>query len=170
MDAINCQSILSVRNSVRPKAELGSSEIGSFTYTFKVNNTSSNNITYKLSTSPMRDGYKEIDGIYYSTTTGYNLSNEDIRIVYSNNVVDNKITVAPKSSVEVTVTMDLTSTYKEMIDKIYINGSYVEGYTFLNTEDDKELVIPFLGFYGDFKSLPLLEDSCYDTDSSYNMS
>ena len=46
----------------------------------------------------------------------------------------------------------------------------MEGYTFLNSDTDSNLVIPYLGFYGDFTSLPLFEGVTYTEDKdSYNM-
>ena len=135
----------------------------------KVKNTGNDPITYTLNTKAITDEYVEYEGEFYSTTTSKELTQEDITITYSDNVVNNMITVNPNETVEITVNMKLSEEYKKAQDEIFINGSYVEGFTFLQTETDQELVVPFLGFYGDFDTLPLLEGIPYEDKKGINL-
>ena len=168
-DALTVNAMLYVNDCARPKAEMGSSKQGVYSYTMKVENIGSSAITYTLNTKAITDEYVEYEGEFYSTTTSRELTPEDITITYSSNVVDNKITVNPGQTVEITVNMELSEEYKNSQDEIFINGSYVEGFTFLQTETDQELVVPFLGFYGDFDKLPIMEGIPYEDKKGINL-
>lgn len=168
-DAITTNGLVSVEGQSRPKAELGSSSNGVYTYTMFVENISNESITYKLNTVAITDEYIEHEGIYYSNLTSRLLSNNEIEVTYSNNVNDNEVTVNPGEKVEIVVSIKLTKEFKDKQDEIFVNGSYVEGYTFLETTTDQELVVPFLAFYGDFDNLPLLEGIVYEDDSQINL-
>lgn len=168
-DAITTNALLSVNGNVRPKAELGSNEQGVYTYTMVIENIGKNDITYKLNTVTITDEYIEKDGKNYSTLTSRVLSNDEVSVTYSENVVNNEIVVKANSKAEITVKIVVSNEFKTKQDEIFTNGSYVEGYTFLQTETDQELVVPFLGFYGDFDTLPLLEDVVYDEDAQINL-
>lgn len=168
-DALTVNAMLYVNDCARPKAEMGSSKQGVYSYTMKVENIGSSAITYTLNTKAITDEYVEYEGEFYSTTTSRELTPEDITITYSSNVVDNKITVNSGQTVEITVNMELSEEYKNSQDEIFINGSYVEGFTFLQTETDQELVVPFLGFYGDFDKLPIMEGIPYEDKKGINL-
>ena len=168
-DALTVNAMLYVNDCARPKAEMGSSKQGVYSYTMKVENIGSSAITYTLNTKAITDEYVEYEGEFYSTTTSRELTPEDITITYSSNVIDNKITVNPGQTVEITVNMELSEEYKNSQDEIFINGSYVEGFTFLQTETDQELVVPFLGFYGDFDKLPIMEGIPYEDKKGINL-
>lgn len=168
-DAISTNALLSVKDAARPKAEIGSSTKGQYSYTLYVENIGTKNITYTLNTTPITDEYVEYEGQYYSTTTSRALSEEEIIISYSSNVIDNKIEVKPGEKVEIVVNLTLTDEFKNKQDEIFTNGSYVEGYTVLETTDDQNLVLPFLGFYGDFDNLPLLEGIPYEDKKGINL-
>lgn len=169
LKAVTTNAIISVENQARPKAELGSSKIGEFSYTFTISNIGDSSITYELKTQTITDNYEIIDDIAFASGTR-TLANDEVIITYSNNVIDQTITVDAFSSVTVTVNIKVTDSFKTKQDPIFTNGSYVEGYTFLETETDADLVIPYLGFYGDFSDLPLFEGVLYyDEENSYNM-
>ena len=168
-DAISSNALLSVKDSARPKAEMGSSTQGKYSYTLYVENIGTKNITYTLNTTTITDEYIEHEEQFYSTTTSRLLSNEEAIITYSSNVVDNKIEVKPGEKVEIVVNITLTDEFKNKQDEIFTNGSYVEGYTILETSDDQSLVLPFLGFYGDFDKLPLLEGIPYENKKGINL-
>lgn len=76
-----------------------------------------------------------------------------------------KIEVAPQK--EVTVHIHLTvpkDKIKELQDKMP-KGFFLEGYVLFDDADAVQpahLSIPFVGFYGDFQTLPVLEESIYD--------
>ncbi len=170
LEAVTTNAIIFVENQKRPKAELGSSKTGEFSYTFTIKNIKDSPITYKLNTVTITDNYEIIDGIAFASSKTRTLESDEVIISYSGNVKENKITVDKNSSVTVVVNIKVTEKFKEKQDEIFINGSYVEGYTFLETDTDASLVIPYLGFYGDFSDLPLFEGiAYYEGKDSYNM-
>ncbi len=89
--------------------------------------------------------------------------------------------VAPDSTVKVCVNAELTSDCKEYLDSNYINGAYIEGYTFVNSKvnyegapNDVDYSVPILGFYGSWTDASMFDknsvwDTLYDTKtkSSY---
>ncbi|MGM9899991.1 MAG: Ig-like domain-containing protein [Bacilli bacterium] len=170
LKAVTTNGIITVENQVRPKAELGSSEAGEFSYKFTISNIGNTPITYNLNTVTITDNYEISDGIAFSSVTTRTLASDEVIITYSDNVIGNSITVAGQSDVTVTVNIKVTDKFKLAQDPIFTNGSYVEGYTFLETDTDADLVIPYLGFYGDFNNLPIFEGvAYYDEEDSYNI-
>ena len=62
----------------------------------------------------------------------------------------------------VTVTIDVQDSGREYLDTYYVNGGYVEGFTFLNAlHDDVDLSLAYLGFYGSWDEAPILDDGFY---------
>lgn len=171
LDALSTSAVVNVNGCDRPKAEVGSHTNGVYEYTLEIDNFGDMPITYQIETITMTDKSELIDGLYYSTKRERILSDEEVIVEYSTNVQNGQITVSANSKVSISIKISVTSSFKTAQDDIFINGSYVEGYTFLQTTDNEPLSVPFLGFYGDFEQLPLLEGSVYEEDAQYiNMS
>ncbi len=81
---------------------------------------------------------------------------------------DTTFTVAKNSSVEVSVELTLGTKDKEYIDKSFKNGMYVEGFVNLlaQNEDQCDLILPFMGFYGDWDQAPMLDYTAYEVSKS----
>ncbi len=82
--------------------------------------------------------------------------------------------VAPGASAKLTVTLSLSDAEKNYIQTSFANGMYVEGFLKLLSQTDGQcdLTVPFMGFYGNWESAPLLDYDCYEIsdfhkDSSY---
>lgn len=165
---LNANAYLSVPGQDKPKAQLGSSLSGEYTFSFTINNFSNTELTYHLSDLCLTEDYQTIDGRNYSTTLSRVLSNYDYTISYSENVISNEIKVAANSNEIVMATIKLSESYKNAQDAIFTEGSYVEGYIIL-TNGSEVLSLPYLGFYGDWDQLHLFEGSVYEDDPLVNM-
>lgn len=135
------------------------------TFTLTVENFGDKELTYNV------DGTVQTD-LYYK---GYTLLEAD-------NLVDattgkfpisfnsNRVTVAPNSSTDLMVRVDLRNAispiYDATVEEIFENGGYVEGFVTLTSADDSvpELSIPYVGFKGEWDKAPIIDASIYDKD------
>ena len=156
--AIVSGAYLSVEGSSRPKAEVGSSENGTYTYTATVHNLTDGAKTYSLDTAALVETITELNGSNYVANSEKRLSASEVNVTYTG-LTDNKLTVAANGDATFTVTIQLTEAGKKYLDDNFPNGSYVEGFTFLTAEDDEgvSLSVPFLGFYGDWGGLTVFD-------------
>ncbi|MDE7453408.1 MAG: S8 family serine peptidase, partial [Clostridia bacterium] len=69
-----------------------------------------------------------------------------------------KFTVTAGGTAKITVTLELSDTEKKYIKESFTNGMFVEGFITLKSETDGQcdLNLPFMGFYGDWESAPML--------------
>lgn len=164
LSAIKSEAYLSVEGCDRPKAEVGSSKDGVYTYTVTVHNLSDTSKTYTLDTAVLADTVTEIDGISYIANLEKRLSSSEATVTYTG-LTGGKITVAAGSTATFTVKVALTASGKAYINDSFPNGGYVEGFTFLTADNDTDidLSVPFLGFCGDWDSLEV-----FDSDPSGN--
>ena len=154
--AMTAEAYLSVGSNDRPKAELGESKNGTYSFSFRVHNYGDTEQTYTLSASLLCEDYttdEDYPGLYFMASTEHGLDTGAVS--FSGNTV----TVAPGSSAAVTVTIRLNDADKEWIDTYFPNGNYVEGFVYLTNqaEDGVDLSLPFLGFYGDWSDAPVFD-------------
>ena len=142
-------------NGSRPKAELGDSATGSFTFTFEIRNFGDAAQTYVLSSSLLTEAVVEQYGEYFMA--GY-----ETELSGSVSFDKDSVTVAPGETVTVTVSISLSDRDKAMFAKYWANGGFVEGYVYLENaaDDGVDLNLPFMGFYGDWTKAPVF-DSAY---------
>lgn len=161
--AMDAEAYIQVEGTNKAKLELGDDpeRTGVYEMTFEVVNFSDSDKTYTLDTTVL--GQKAVGGLMkYGQVTHltYEYARElDTDITYS--AADGKVTVPAGETVKVTATVALTEGEKEYYDERFPCGAYVEGFVHLNSEDDVNLSIPFLGFYGDFTDAPTLETGSY---------
>ena len=154
MGALTANAYLSVPGSARPKVELGDNEDGFFTFTFSVHNYSDAPKTYTLRASLLCEDYKLVDeypGMYFMAEQEHGLDNSGVTFDR------NSVTVAPGASEEITVTIQLTEADKQWIHTYFPSGNYVEGYVYLESEEEVTLSLPFLGFYERWDAAPLFD-------------
>ncbi len=170
----------------RPKVEFGEDEKkkGEYTFNFHVNNfkraanENAKDLTFTPEVLFMTEEMAS-DGI---TVAEKAHMFKDIAPVFTVNGANvTKITVPAGQSVNVTVTLKLSDTEKQYLEK-FKNGMYVEGFVKLVAENDEnaelseqqcDLTLPFLGFYGDWEKAPMLDMDAYELaklqqDSSKN--
>ncbi|MBQ4467484.1 MAG: S8 family serine peptidase [Firmicutes bacterium] len=145
------------------KAELGDDpeRTGAYSYGFTVHNMTDTDQTYTPSTDMFvqypESGFMLDDTGSIGAEATYTVNGEAVE----------KITVPAKGSVEVKVDMAVAADELEFIDEYYVNGTYIEGYTFLTPEVneegaylDVEYSIPILAYYGNYS-----DASMYDVGS-----
>ena len=71
--------------------------------------------------------------------------------------------VAAGETAKVSVTVTLADADKEYLDTYFVNGGYVEGFTFLTALNAGgiDLSLPYLAFYGNWADAPVLDDGNY---------
>ena len=159
-EAIQSKAYLTV-NGERPKAELGDSADGVYSFSFEIHNVSSESVTYTLSSVLMSEAlYSQYGEIFMA---GYDWKVEG-DVTFSQNTV----TVAAGQTATVSVSIALAQDEKDFIDYYCENGSYVEGYIYLTEAGAEEasLNLPFMGFYGDWTDAPVF-DTAYWYDNSF---
>ena len=152
--AITAEAYLSVEGSQRPKAELGDNENGSYAFTFTVHNFSEASKTYQLRASLLCEDFVTDDlfpGKYFMAEYEHALDNSAVTFSADS------VTVAPGGTATVTVNIQLTDADKTWIDTYFANGNYVEGYVYLESENEVTLSLPFLGFYGQWDDSPVFD-------------
>ncbi len=166
LGAITAEAYLSVAGSERPKAELGESEAGEYTFTFSVHNYSDAPKTYTLRSSLLCEDYVEnpaYPGMFFLAEQEHALDNSGVSFSRSS------VTVAPGGSEEVTVTIKLTDADKEWIHTYFPSGNYVEGYVYLEGEGEVTLSLPFMGFFERWDEAPLFDTGFWYEEGMWNI-
>ena len=147
------------------KGELGSSETGSFTFSFFVNNFSDKTLSYHVDTAVLAPQSYVEENVTFMSDQERKLAAEEYTLSYSGGVDETgKITVAPGGRARVTVQVALTKAGQDNL-AAFPNGIYLEGFVSLDPLDEGgvTLGVPFLGFYGDWYKAPVLEPTAYET-------
>ena len=168
--ALCSPAVLTTTSNIRPKLELGSDSerTGVYTLSFAVRNLGSEALSYKIEPVMLTSGYEWIDqGSRATWVTTLNSTQLTDKMTFETNCKDNIVTVQPKSSENITVTMKLDSSAHELIKEIFPYGTYIEGYCYLRSVATDEgavypdLSICYLGYYGDWSEVPVVDDSFY---------
>ena len=160
-NAIESGAYLSIEGSIRPKAEVGSSKDGVYTYTATVHNMTGEAKSYTVNTTAMIETIKVINGENFASNSNRNLTADEVTITYTGLADGNKITAPANGTATFTVKIELTEAGKKAYNDNFPNGSYVEGFTFLTADQGVSLSLPILGFYGDWNSLKVIQGT-YD--------
>lgn len=160
-NAIESGAYLSVEGSKRPKAEVGSSKDGVYTYTATVHNMTGEAKSYTVDTTAMIETIKVINGESFASNSNRDLTADEVTITYTGLTADNKITAPANGEATFSVKIELTAAGKQAYQDNFPNGSYVEGFTFLTADEGVSLSLPVLGFYGDWNSLKVFQGT-YD--------
>ena len=134
-------------------------------FKIKVQNLSDKEISYNVEGTVQTD--YDYNGL--NTLTPQSILNavtKQMPISFSNS----KITVPPKGSKEITVTVDLKNAILETgktLEETFVNGGYVEGFVTLTdpTDTNPKLSIPYVGFKGEWDKAPTIDASIYDKEA-----
>ena len=159
--AIHAESYLTV-NGGRPKAELGESEEGKYSFTLTVHNLADTAKTWTVSALPVAAQVEELYGENYISELCRAMDENEITFTYSAET----ITVQPGKTADITVTIELTDAGKKALS-VFPNGIYVEGFIRLTGDDAASLGLPYLGFYGDWADAPIFDSTLYDDEASF---
>ena len=169
-DAVNTRGYLSVEGMERPKLELKDDPAmkGVYTMTFTVHNTGSDTLYYDVTPIVLTDtteSYVNGNQQEFSTISG---SSRLLPHTFTTNCENNRVSVAPGKTADVTITVTVTGEGRKMLAQ-FPNGSYVEGFVTLTQvaadgsalTDPIDLGLPFLAFYGDWTKAPIMDSTDY---------
>ena len=150
----------------RPKAELGSNANGTFSFSFNVNNLTDKELTYTLTASSLTEGIVEQDNVKFSDQVSTRLDEKDFTVTYGGDAVNGVVTVPANGTAAVTVSLTLSSSYLAEMKQNFVNGNYCEGYVYLQPTEGVTLVIPYLGFVGDWATAGVVFEGAMDSNFS----
>lgn len=162
--ATKAKAYLSSAEGGLPKAELGYSTDGSFSFSFQANNLSTSEIKYEVGVTVLTEDTVTENGKTYLAQSPRELGADEVTVT-----APVTVTLSASSTTTVDVSLALTEKGKAALDKDFPNGIYVEGFVTLtpvNGGDTISLGLPFLGFYGNWSAAPIFDASVYDTDKS----
>lgn len=162
--ATKAKAYLSSAEGGLPKAELGSSTSGSFSFSFQANNLSTSEIRYEVGVTVLTEDTVTKNGKTYLAQSPRKLGADEVTVT-----APGTVTLNSKGQAEVEVSLALTAKGKAALDAKFPNGIYLEGFVTLtpvNGGDTISLGLPFLGFYGNWSAAPIFDASVYDTDKS----
>lgn len=170
--ALNTKAYLSVEGSTKTKLELKDDpeETGVYELVFEINNTSSDVLKYTIDDLTMTESLSVTDPEYIAERA-YMLNPKTKASVTGNGKLEGDvITVDPNGKVTVSYTIELSLQDKQYLRKSFINGMYVEGFAVLKSqnEDNIDLSIPFLAFFGDWTQAPMFDKTYYEVESEAN--
>ena len=159
-EAVTSESYLTV-NGGRPKAELGDNEEGVFEFSFEVHNMSDKAKTYTLSGSVLSETPANAGVAFFMYEMDMPLDSSTITFDAES------ITVPANGTVTVNACVELGANDKALLDYVWANGTYVEGFVYLTDEEGvRALNLPYMGFYGDWTDAPVF-DTAYWYDNSF---
>ncbi len=150
----------------RPKIELGEDEnkLGQYKMVFYVNNVSSADMSFELGTLFMTETVS-LAGLSVGEQAYMLDGNAKWNVEGVDGELSNGDTISVGTgSTKITVTLTLSESEKRYIEKNFENGMYVEGFLQLKSSVDTQcnLSLPFLGFYGDWESAPMLDYDAFE--------
>ncbi len=168
--AISSSAYLSTdaaENDYRPKLEVGDdpSKTGVYEMSFYVTNFGTETLRFTTDQLVMTETLAS-NGL---TVNEQAYMFDDAKTVWK---ADGKevtsVSVKAGEKVKLSVTVTLSAANKQYLDASFENGMYVEGFLKLvsDTQTQCDLNIPFLGFYGDWYSSPMLDYSSYEIAES----
>ncbi len=167
-EAIATKAYISVVGSDRTKLSLGDDKNrdGIYTLNFNIVNFGDSSLSYEMSVAVLADGLTSdktrINNATYALNGNYTVS------VKNASLDGNTVTVeaGKTASVKVVITLNEEDTAYLMQ---FPNGTYVEGYCVFESknEDDIDLSVPYLAFYGDFTEASAFDKTIYETTTDY---
>ncbi len=167
-NAVNTKAYITVDGIDRSKLELKDDpkREGVYTMNFNVINLSNQQLTYDLSVIGMTESVSTSDDEFVSETPQILNGKGDYSVVEGGSLSGNKVTINANGVAKISVTYTLTDADKQLIDDLFPYGMYVEGFVKLTaSEDNIDLNVPFLAFYGDWTEAPLFDKTYYEVES-----
>ncbi len=145
-----------------PLCELGDDpdRTGVFTVTSELTNNAAEERTFTVAADVLMDDFAGMNAgseeepmpVYYNALAPYLLEEgEDYTLD-----APKSVTLQPGETKTVTVTISLTEDAMGMLDYVYSNGNFIDGYVYFLSEEE-EAHTTFLGFYGDWAESPIIE-------------
>lgn len=167
-NAVTTKAYITVDGIDRTKLELGDDKdrSGIYEMTFNVENLSSDTLKYDLSVIAMTENVSTSDAKHVAEKDQLLNGTTKIELLSTGELTNNVLTLKGNETAKVKVTYLLSSNDKKMIDNLFPYGMYVEGFVTLKSLDDEvDLNIPFLAFYGDWTEAPMFDKTYYEVES-----
>ncbi len=154
----------SEEDNYRPKLSLGDEleskivnmEFSLIKFCFHIKNISDTPQTYTLSSDVFRDS---IDG----ESLSWNVERADATVEFISGSETNEITVGPGEDVVVSIDLELDINEHNYIKENFENGTFIDGYVYLNSDSAPDLVLPFMGYYGSWSDPDIFEPFIYNS-------
>lgn len=162
--ATKAKAYLSSAGGGLPKAELGDSADGSFSFSFQANNLSKSEIQYEVGVTVLTEATVKENGKTYLAQSPRQMGADEVTVT-----APSSVTLRASDTATVKVSLALTDKGKAALGADFPNGIYLEGFVTLtpvNGGDTISLGLPFLGFYGNWSAAPIFDTSVYDADES----
>lgn len=169
-NVLNTRALITVDGKDRTKLELGDdpSETGVYVMQFNVKNISNSPVVYNVSTVGMTESVSSSDKTFVAETPHMLTKDCLVEFVSGNGTVNGKtVTVDANSSVSIRVTYTISDEDKEFIRTSFPYGMYVEGFVKLTKtqQNDVDLNVPFLAFFGDWTKAPMFDKTYYEVET-----
>ena len=155
--AISTPAFISVEGAMVGKLELKDDpqRTGTYTLTFQVNNIADRDVAYDAAVTLMRPETDVFESAWgeaqVALTRDTVILEEDLGTV----------TVPAGETVTVSKSVTLSDETKAEIDALFPNGTYAEGFITLTAENEPQLGLPVLAFYGDWTAAPIFDRSVW---------
>lgn len=162
--ATKAKAYLSSAEGGLPKAELGDSADGSFSFSFQANNLSTREIQYEVGVTVLTEATVKENGKTYLAQSPRQMGADEVTVT-----APSTVTLRASGTATVNVSLALTEKGKAALDADFPHGIYLEGFVTLTPVNDGDTIslgLPFLGFYGDWSAAPIFDTSVYDADES----
>lgn len=170
-DAVTTKAYITVDGIDRTKLELGDdkNKTGEYVMKFNIVNLSNEQISYDVDITGMTEKVSTSDKDFVAERDQILEGSTKVVVTSGGTSTGNTVNVNAGSICKVEVTYSLTKNDKSIIDSLFPNGMFVEGYVTLNPNstslDNIDLSCPFLAFYGDWTQAPLFDKTYYEVES-----
>ncbi|MCI5746080.1 MAG: leucine-rich repeat protein [Erysipelotrichaceae bacterium] len=170
LNSTSTDAYLYVKGIDKSKLELGDDKekTGVYECEFNVKNISDKELTYEVSNYTMSETISTDGTIKAVAETAY-MFNPLMSVSASSNATLNgtRLTIPANSDVSLKVTLALSQEEKKYLDDNFENGMYVEGFVRLlaTKENQVNLSIPFLSYYGDWLQPPMFDKTYYEVEA-----
>ena len=167
-NALNTLAYVSVEDCSKAKIELKDDpeETGVYTLKFTINNLSNQEVKYSLNNFTMTESLSTADPKYVAEKAYMLNPKTSVSVDGNGNIEENIISIEANGSIDVSYTLTLSEEEIRYIRESFINGIYVEGFAVLESlNDDIDLSVPFLAFFGDWTKAPLFDKTYFEVES-----
>ena len=167
-NALNTLAYVSVEDCSKAKIELKDDpeETGVYTLKFTINNLSNQEVKYLLNNFTMTESLSTADPKYVAEKAYMLNPKTSVSVDGNGNIEENIISIEANGSIDVNYTLTLSEEEIRYIRESFINGIYVEGFAVLESlNDDIDLSVPFLAFFGDWTKAPLFDKTYFEVES-----
>ncbi|MBQ3253849.1 MAG: S8 family serine peptidase, partial [Acholeplasmatales bacterium] len=171
-NALNTLAYLTVDGQDKAKIELKDDpkETGIYTLKFNINNTSSKVLKYNLGNYTMTETLSTSDSEFVAERAYMLNPSTTISVSGNGSVSGTIITVESNGTAVVEYRLKLSNEEKKYLRQSFENGMYVEGFAILDSmnEDNIDLNIPFLAFFGDWTVAPIFDVDYFQVEAEKN--